>query len=136
MDLFVLITSVSLATLGAFLVGLFLRKKKKLPKFAALLWMAAGAGLAALVLGLMTVFPFLAQAARFIWWVPAALFIWGLLTVVHDLWPRNRADDSTGSWSLMLPVLAALAGGAVPGAVGRFAAALNSGAAAAFAAMF
>jgi hypothetical protein len=135
-DLFLLLTSVTLATLATFLVGLFLRQNKKLPKVATLLWIAAGAGVATLVGGLMAALPFLEQAARFIWWIPAGLFLWGLMTVVHDLWPRHRADDVTGTWALMLPVFAALVGGAVPGAVGRFAGALNSAAAFAVGAMF
>ncbi len=113
------VISTSMAAL-ALTIAAILVWKKKTPRIAALLALAAGVGITGGLLG-----RFLTDAVR--WMsslvgdltsqmlgsaVPAVLAVAALIVFVHDVWPKHTPSRITPAIGLLLPVLVASIGGA------------------------
>jgi hypothetical protein len=120
----------SLTGLVLLVLGALLMWKRKMPKFTALLWFAAGGAFAGGGLGsLLSMFLGLAGAIIGAG-IGVLLFIVLLFVVVHDLWPKHKgaATRMTAVAALLLPIVAASVGGTIPGIVSTASHSLSNGA--------
>lgn len=112
--MFELITAVGSGALLLFTLAVLLGWKKKTPKLRALLMLGVGSGVIGLVTAALAVFGSGTAAINgTLAMIASVATLVGTFIVVHDLWPKNSATNTTGWVALVLPAFAALAGGGI-----------------------